>query len=165
MSLHLPSVDSHNSPRASSPDDYIIAWKNSSVLTLLLDDSSETCASFPPDDPVLLLVAVDRFASTTVRVFSQNLHLDKNGCESPLIVASHNSESPLGQAPCRPVCDGLLRCQRKDPISSGVQMFSDFVCSCGQASCRGVIVAFQPSTVIDRAQDVSLCHIQEVNSE
>ena len=139
-----------------------MVWKNSTDVTHLRDDRHDTCVQFPSNNPTLLLLSFGPFSYVTLRVFVLNLHLENNGCESPLIVASHNSELHLGQAPCRPICNGLLRCLREETTRNHLSEFADFKCSCNQSICRGIIIAMQSSAVIDPAEEFKVCHIEVV---
>ena len=142
--------------------DGIQLWKNFTDISYLKDNDRHTGVSLSPSEPVLLLLLVGPFSSMTLRVFSKNLYVDNNGCESPLIVASHKSEKRPGKTPCLPVCNGLLRCQRKGNVSAKTPAFSDFTCLCNQAMCRGVILAVQPSAVINPDEPAAFCHLEVV---
>ena len=146
---HYPSIANGN----------ITAWKNSADLTPLHDSDIATCAALSSDDSVLLLVQTDVFTSINLRVHTENLAVDARSCSAPLIVAAHNSNLPLGKVPCRPICIGLLRCQRVDKTENALGSH-EFRCRCQGTECRGVVLAIQPSAAINAKHDVKICHIQ-----
>ena len=139
----------------------ITAWKNSADLTPLHDSDIATCAVFSSDDSVLLLVQTDVFTSIKLRVHTENVAVDTRSCSAPLIVAAHNSNLSLGKVPCRPICIGLLRCQRVDKTENALGSH-EFRCHCEGAKCRGVVLVIEPSAAINAKHDVKICHIQSL---
>ena len=139
----------------------ITVWKNSADLTPLHDPDIATCVAFSSDDSVLLLVQTNVFTSIKLRVHTENLAVDTRSCDTPLIVAAHKSNLPLGKVPCRPICTGLLGCQRVDKTENAPGSH-EFRCHCEGAECRGVVLAIQPSAAINAKHDVKICHIQSL---
>ena len=158
--IHELTSNGQESPSTGNVNTMITAWKNSVDLTSLHDSDTATCVSFSPDDPVLLLVPTDVFTSISLQVHMENLAVNTRSCDTPLLVASHNSHLTLGEFPCRPICSGLMRCQLMD--QNEMLRSLEFSCRCRGIECRGVVLAIQPSAALDAKYDVKLCHIAQL---
>ena len=151
----------HNS--ASSPArDAITAWKSAVNMTYLNDDDPSTCETFSTSDPVLLLVPFQPFSSVMVRVYTENLRVESQDCSSPLLMATHNTQLSLGEDPCLPICGNPIRCWMEIYPYEDYPGYYTFMCPCNEASCRGIILAIQPSAVIDHTKGFRVCHVQKI---
>ena len=156
------SVSPPHSSASSLVSDIITAWKSAVNLTYLNDDDPFTCETFSTGDPVLLLAPFQPFSSVMVRVYTENLRAESQDCSTPLLMATHNTQLSLGEDPCLPFCGNPIRCLLESDPNEDYPGYYTFMCPCNEASCRGIILAIQPSAVIDNTKGFRVCQVQKI---
>ena len=140
----------------------ITAWTSAVNLTYLNDDDPFTCETFTASDPVLLLLPFQLSSTLMLWVYTHNLRVESHDCSSPFLMATHNTQLPLGQDPCLPICGNPTRCQLQPNSDAGSLGYYTFMCPCNEASCRGIMLAIQPSAVIEQTRGFQICHVHEI---